>query len=637
MSVLAGELLVKVTGDSKDVKAELKTAEKETDSFVAKLEKNKKKVEAVTKAFAVASAAMTGILALSLREAAKQEAAETRLSAALRTLGKDTSEVRNQFKGMANELQQLTGMADDEMLDSMTQLINITGDYNMALENTKLVADVSRGAQVNMATAARLVGMAYIGQTAQLTRYGIKLEEGVKGTEALIAVQSRFAGQAEAFGNTLKGQTQLLMNNIGDIAEMFGMALLPQVTTFLKSTNELASSLTQLNPGVVSVTANLGLFSIAVTGLVAGVGLFTLAIMKLRGAIIMLSPVTNAFLLMLRGHPIIALVTAIGLGIVGLITLAEKYVEANAKMGESMEAADAKQRKIHEDKLRRAEQEFIFLKQNTKLLLDREEAGEKLSQQEEEILRRSLRKLQDLQLEIQDETRLIAVIDKKTESMKKSNNTEKAAIDLHKEHSKRIKQLVGEYENNAAELESFQSRVQEVSSGLSLVFETLGNEIFVTELKLMDAIKLVMKTMLDTIIDAFILRLKAQMAIYVAQMFDPAHTATATAGIIATGGQIAGLALLKGMVGRLFAMADGGIVTRATPALIGEAGPEAVIPLRELQPMIQEAVDNSITNNNITFIINADRIDSGINWDALIKSKIKPALERNLRQQGRSL
>ena len=39
-------------------------------------------------------------------------------------------------------------------------------------------------------------------------------------------------------------------------------------------------------------------------------------------------------------------------------------------------------------------------------------------------------------------------------------------------------------------------------------------------------------------------------------------------------------------------LAEGGIVTRATRAIIGERGPEAVIPLRDLSGILNKSIDN---------------------------------------------
>jgi hypothetical protein len=51
-------------------------------------------------------------------------------------------------------------------------------------------------------------------------------------------------------------------------------------------------------------------------------------------------------------------------------------------------------------------------------------------------------------------------------------------------------------------------------------------------------------------------------------------------GGISFGGTSGGYGGLIGLIGSLFAAQEGGIFDRPTPALIGEAGPEAVVPLK---------------------------------------------------------
>lgn len=64
--------------------------------------------------------------------------------------------------------------------------------------------------------------------------------------------------------------------------------------------------------------------------------------------------------------------------------------------------------------------------------------------------------------------------------------------------------------------------------------------------------------------------------------------------------------ILQPLFGMMFPMAEGGIVTGPTPALIGEAGPEAVIPLSGgAVPVRFEGGGKS--ENNITVICAIDR------------------------------
>ncbi len=81
------------------------------------------------------------------------------------------------------------------------------------------------------------------------------------------------------------------------------------------------------------------------------------------------------------------------------------------------------------------------------------------------------------------------------------------------------------------------------------------------------------------------------------------------------GGAVGGIKKGAGFLGGLIPFADGGIVTGPTPALIGEAGPEAVIPLNQL---------GSVTGANITI-----NMPAGTDGDELVRT-----LERETRRRG---
>lgn len=61
---------------------------------------------------------------------------------------------------------------------------------------------------------------------------------------------------------------------------------------------------------------------------------------------------------------------------------------------------------------------------------------------------------------------------------------------------------------------------------------------------------------------------------------------------------------------KLHLWADGGVATKATPGIFGEAGPEAIIPLSELPSMVSQINERGdgamVRNGGITFIFNGD-------------------------------
>jgi len=90
-------------------------------------------------------------------------------------------------------------------------------------------------------------------------------------------------------------------------------------------------------------------------------------------------------------------------------------------------------------------------------------------------------------------------------------------------------------------------------------------------------------------------------------------------GLITAGALIAAfVAMMSGFT----AFAEGGIVTKPTMGLVGEAGPEAIIPLSKAGAL------GGTTNINITIAGDFVEADEA-KWDDLVRSKIVPALQAN--------
>jgi len=111
------------------------------------------------------------------------------------------------------------------------------------------------------------------------------------------------------------------------------------------------------------------------------------------------------------------------------------------------------------------------------------------------------------------------------------------------------------------------------------------------------------KAALELVKDAFVLQFEiisgVVMTVYdaVKALVDAVKSAIDFVGDLGdvgggiVGGAVGGVKKAAGFLGGLVPFADGGIVTGPTPALIGEAGPEAVIPLNQL---------GSVAGTNIT-------------------------------------
>jgi hypothetical protein len=120
--------------------------------------------------------------------------------------------------------------SDDQIRSALALLTAQTGDADEAFRRLQVAQDLSRGANIDLETASKLLGKATEENVQVLKRYGINVKDGATVTEMLGEVQKKFGGQSEAFAKTAAGKWQILTNQIGNVKEAIGGALLPVAT-----------------------------------------------------------------------------------------------------------------------------------------------------------------------------------------------------------------------------------------------------------------------------------------------------------------------------------------------------------------------------------------------------------------------
>lgn len=239
MAITLGDAVVMLRADDSPLKETLDSAEKAT----------KKAAEGINKAaLAIGAAALAGVglLAKGLWDAGQAAAAEevgiVKLAAAVDASGASWNAVSGEIEAYITAAQKRTAFDDGEQRQSLTNLIATTGSYEQALALLPLAMDIARAKGMDLATASDLVGKVAMGNTSILTRYGIVLQEGATAQEALAELQSRFAGQAEAYGNTVAGKTELMKQQWGNLMETIGGFVLPILLQLFTALGNLAEA-----------------------------------------------------------------------------------------------------------------------------------------------------------------------------------------------------------------------------------------------------------------------------------------------------------------------------------------------------------------------------------------------------------
>jgi hypothetical protein len=197
-------------------------------------------------AIGAGAATVTGALSDLAREGNEDAASMEAVRVATENTGASWDTAEGELSGFIDKMRDTASIGDDKMKPVLASLIATTGDYGKSMELAGLAADLARGKNMSLSTAGELVGKVAEGNTGILKRYGITLDENATAEEALAELQKRFAGQAEAYGNTTQGQIESLTLKIGDWRESLGQALGP------------ASSVLALLPGMSSGFSMIG-------------------------------------------------------------------------------------------------------------------------------------------------------------------------------------------------------------------------------------------------------------------------------------------------------------------------------------------------------------------------------------------
>lgn len=233
----AKDILVKVLGDNSGFKKAMSGADKSMGGFSSSLKKH-----AAGAALAFAGMA-TAFAAMATKMAAAEEVVNRQTESMLESQGIMWSTVKDELADYINELERLTAYGDTDLQMAFNRMSSSGMSYNATLESMKMVTDIAYTRNMDLVAAADLVSKAYNGQGSSLKRYGIIIESGVTGLEALAAVQEEVNNSfadAEDRTDTLNGKLESLKNNTDDAAEAFGAQMLPVLDGMGNSFYEMA-------------------------------------------------------------------------------------------------------------------------------------------------------------------------------------------------------------------------------------------------------------------------------------------------------------------------------------------------------------------------------------------------------------
>jgi hypothetical protein len=127
------------------------------------------------------------------------------------------------------EMQNLTGVLDDELRPAFQRLLTTTGSVSEAQKLLKTSLDLSAAGYGDVVSIASDLSKAYVGQTRALSKYGLGLSQaqlkGMKFEEILGKINSKFGGSAALAADTYSGKIDRLSAAASDATEIIGEGL----------------------------------------------------------------------------------------------------------------------------------------------------------------------------------------------------------------------------------------------------------------------------------------------------------------------------------------------------------------------------------------------------------------------------
>lgn len=305
------DLVIKISGDSKEFQAEVDRIKKSSADLEDQL-------GSIAKVSGVAFAGLVAAGGLAVKSFAEANKASKDLEIALQNQGLAGKGLADSYKQIAKDLSDLTGVDDDAIIAGEAVLQNFLGQTEITPQLAAAMVDLGEKTG-SVSSAAEILGRAAQGNTRGLKQFGIVIDENLTKEERLAAiteqVSQKFGGLAKQTGENA-GSTRKLETAFGNFIENVGKRLAPLFDTVVASLTKFFDTLNN-NEGLLTFIVEVGKIAALIAGLVAGAATAALAVVKFQQAL----QVASAAMKIL-GVSTRALVGATGIGLL-LIVIAE--------------------------------------------------------------------------------------------------------------------------------------------------------------------------------------------------------------------------------------------------------------------------------------------------------------------------
>ena len=238
-------LWVRIGADISQFKSELQKAE-------GYLQAHKEQFRKIGLGVTAVGAGLTAFFAKTVKAYAGQELANEKLINALKNVKGASADGAQALLDQAGALQTLTGYQDDQIVNAQAMLatFQLTDEQIKAITprliDMAAATEKSTGQQADLQSIAIALGKGFTGLAGSLSRYGVVLSEETKKSGDFNAILSdldkNFKGAGETVGKTFTGQMRIMKAAVGDALEPIGEKLVPMLNSLMGKITQVATS-----------------------------------------------------------------------------------------------------------------------------------------------------------------------------------------------------------------------------------------------------------------------------------------------------------------------------------------------------------------------------------------------------------
>ena len=219
----------------------LERATKELKGFDKVVATGSFRLKAFAKAGGIAAAAGLALFTKrSIEAALAQERLDKQLQLTLKSIGQEFA--LPDVKNFISDLQQATNVTEDQLVPALQKLIAQTGDLQSSQYLLSKALDVSAGTGADLDSVLNAINKAAIGQYTSISKLGIGFtaaEAKAMGFVKLMQNLDKYGGSAEAQTKTLAGQLTSFRISAGEATETLGQGLLTSVSLLATGSDQL--------------------------------------------------------------------------------------------------------------------------------------------------------------------------------------------------------------------------------------------------------------------------------------------------------------------------------------------------------------------------------------------------------------